>query len=115
MDPQYEAKYHRLENNHFWFVGARDLILRLMRPFGAETRVLDIGCSGGATMTCLKYHGYRNLTGIDKSARAVDWCWTIFGGMAGMNSSGNWRLRVLKSGDSRTGTVFYSVLWPSSA
>lgn len=74
MDPQYETKYHRLEKDHFWFVGGRALVLRLLRSVPKDARILDIGCSGGVMMAFLKRNGYSDLTGIDISAQAVELC-----------------------------------------
>jgi len=39
-----------------------------------DTKILDIGCSGGVLMLTLKAAGFTNLTGIDFSAEAIELC-----------------------------------------
>ena len=74
MDLTYEAKYHQLEEQHWWFAGRRDavydLIQRLQLP--ATAAILEIGCSGGPLMQRLRAAGYADLTGIDVSVPAIE-------------------------------------------
>jgi len=74
MDLTYEAKYHQLEEQHWWFAGRRDavydLIQRIQLP--ATAAILEIGCSGGPLMQRLRAAGYTDLTGIDVSAPAIE-------------------------------------------
>ena len=74
MDLTYEAKYHQLEERHWWFAGRRDavydLIQRIQLP--ATAAILEIGCSGGPLMQRLRAAGYTDLTGIDVSAPAIE-------------------------------------------
>ena len=74
MDLTYEAKYHQLEEQHWWFAGRRDavydLIQRIQLP--ATAAILEIGCSGGPLMQRLRAAGYIDLTGIDVSAPAIE-------------------------------------------
>jgi 2-polyprenyl-3-methyl-5-hydroxy-6-metoxy-1,4-benzoquinol methylase len=76
MRADFESQYHRVETEHWWFVGRRDLLVRLIRDAGAarSSRILDIGCAGGATIRRLQREGYTNVTGIDLSAEAVARC-----------------------------------------
>ena len=74
MDLTYEAKYHQLEEEHWWFASRRDavydLIQRLELP--ATAAILEIGCSGGPLMQRLRAAGYADLTGIDVSGPAIE-------------------------------------------
>ncbi len=56
----------RLEDWHFWFVGRRLLVSRLLRRYaGAEDKLgLDMGCGTGRTVRELSRDGYR-VIGLD--------------------------------------------------
>ncbi len=74
MDLTYEAKYHQLEEQHWWFAGRRaavyDAVKALQLPPGAA--ILEIGCSGGPLLQRLRAAGYTDLTGIDVSGPAIE-------------------------------------------
>ncbi|MBF9223731.1 class I SAM-dependent methyltransferase [Hymenobacter ruricola] len=74
MDLTYEAKYHQLEEEHWWFASRRDavydLIAGLQLPRTAA--ILEIGCSGGPLMQRLRAAGYTDVTGIDVSEPAIE-------------------------------------------
>ena len=74
MDVEYEKKYHRLEEDHWWFRGRRDILLQLVDKLNIKTdaAVLEIGCSGGALMAQLKKKGFTDIKGIDTSQVAVE-------------------------------------------
>jgi len=74
MDKVFEEKYHRLEGIHWWSVGRRDMILKLLSGAGKELKILDAGCAGGALLKFLAKNGYRNISGIDVSSDAVAFC-----------------------------------------
>lgn len=76
MEESFRDDYFRLEDQHWWGVGRRDAILRLLEREGvnASARVLDIGCSGGPLLSDLRERGFGALTGIDVSARAIERC-----------------------------------------
>jgi SAM-dependent methyltransferase len=76
MRPDFENLYHQVETEHWWFVGRRDLLTALLRAEGAtpESRILDVGCSAGATLRHLQGAGYRHVVGIDISAEAIERC-----------------------------------------
>lgn len=76
MDALFEDRYHRVETRHWWFAGRRDLLLRLLHAAqaGPDCRILDVGCSGGATLSELRAEGYRAVTGIDISSGAIAQC-----------------------------------------
>lgn len=73
MQVQYEALYHQLEENHWWFRGRRDSVFdqikRLKLPTSAA--ILEIGCSGGPLQQRLREAGFQHLTGIDISETAI--------------------------------------------
>ncbi|MBG8554417.1 class I SAM-dependent DNA methyltransferase [Hymenobacter guriensis] len=73
MDITYEARYHQLEEQHWWFAGRRDIVFeqiqQLRLPRTAD--ILEIGCSGGPLLLALRAAGYQHLTGIDVSDNAI--------------------------------------------
>lgn len=76
MRAEFENRYHRAETDHWWFAGRRDLLSALLRAARMDpaSRILDIGCSGGATIRRLRGDGYERVTGIDISAEAIAQC-----------------------------------------
>jgi SAM-dependent methyltransferase len=76
MDKAFESVYHQVEERHWWFQARRDMIFRTLRRYraGKESKILDIGCSGGALLGFLKQKGFNNLYGIDTSGDAINLC-----------------------------------------
>jgi len=74
MERSYAAKYHQLEENHWWFLGRRDIIYRLLKHQQKDSVILDIGCSGCALLSFLHKHGFTRLHGIDINEDAIDIC-----------------------------------------
>ena len=74
MDLTYEAKYHQLEERHWWFAGRRDAVYDLIQSLQlpVTAAILEIGCSGGPLMQRLRAAGYADLTGIDVSVPAIE-------------------------------------------
>lgn len=74
MDLTYEAKYHQLEEQHWWFASRRDAVYDLIRQLKLPTTaaILEIGCLGGPLMQRLRQQGYADVTGIDVSAPAIE-------------------------------------------
>ncbi|WP_310396150.1 class I SAM-dependent methyltransferase [Hymenobacter sp.] len=74
MDLTYEAKYHQLEEQHWWFASRRDVVYDLIRSLRlpVSAAILEIGCSGGPLMQRLSAAGYSDLTGIDVSVPAIE-------------------------------------------
>ena len=74
MDLSYEAKYHQLEEKHWWFAGRRDAVFDLIRTLRLPTTaaILEIGCSGGPLLQRLRAAGYADVTGIDVSTTAIE-------------------------------------------
>lgn len=73
MDKEFEEKYHKLEEDNWWFRGRRSLILNLFKKYNIDknAKILDIGCSGGALLKDLRQDGFSDLYGADISAEAV--------------------------------------------
>jgi len=74
MEESYASKYHKLEENHWWFLGRRDIIFKLINNYHRDTEILEVGCSGGALIRFLKERGFRRLRGIDIDERAIEIC-----------------------------------------
>ncbi len=76
MRADFESQYHRVETDHWWFVARRDLLSALVRDAGAgpASRILDVGCAGGATIHRLQRDGYAHVIGIDLSPEAIARC-----------------------------------------
>ena len=72
MQPEYEAKYHELEEQHWWFVAMREILLAMLQGVPTEAAILEIGCSGGPLLIALRRAGYTNARGIDISWVAVE-------------------------------------------
>jgi len=66
----------RLEGDYWWFVGRRDLALRLLERNlprrSSPAPVLDLGCGTGAVLSELEAR--RGTVGLDFSARALAFC-----------------------------------------
>lgn len=74
MDELYELKYHSLEEKHWWFESRRDIIFKLIQKMDKNSKILEIGCSGGPLIKFLKQNGFNNIYGIDKSKKAIELC-----------------------------------------
>lgn len=76
MKTQFEVQYHRLEENHWWFVSRRELVRKLVRRLNPDLtcHLLEIGCSGGLLIRQLQQDGYKHVTGIDISEAAIRQC-----------------------------------------
>ena len=76
MDKLYESKYHRLEDDYWWFIVRRDMIINLIKKIGINKtdKILEIGCSGGPLINFLKHSGFMNIYGIDISVDAINLC-----------------------------------------
>jgi len=77
MRPEDYLMMAQLEDNHWWYRGLRDLLIRLMRPylsgFGDASRILDLGCGSGANLRMLAdTFPTSQLYGLDISPIAVD-------------------------------------------
>lgn len=76
MEKAYEDQYHRVESDHWWFLGRRQIVRALVlgnRP-DRRCRILEMGCSGGQLIRQLQGDGYREVAGIDISPDAIALC-----------------------------------------
>jgi SAM-dependent methyltransferase len=74
MDQAYETKYHVQEDKHWWFKARRDIVLKLLQKSDPNSKILEIGCSGGPLIQALNERGYQDVHGIDISRDAIDLC-----------------------------------------
>jgi 2-polyprenyl-3-methyl-5-hydroxy-6-metoxy-1,4-benzoquinol methylase len=74
MDGAYEAKYHIQEEKHWWFETRRDIIINLLKRSDRNSKILEIGCSGGPLIQALNHLGFKNVQGIDISQQTIDLC-----------------------------------------
>lgn len=78
MDPAFETLYHRLEHDHWWFRGRRELVRQFARGLFPDrsAEVVDIGCASGQLLDELTTDGFQCPAGLDLSAAAVEACRT---------------------------------------
>lgn len=74
MDVLYASRYRKLEENHWWFLGRRDIIYKLIKDYRRDIEILEIGCSGGVLIEFLKRQGFTRLHGIDNDEKAIEIC-----------------------------------------
>ncbi len=72
MQADFADAYHALEDNHWWFIGRRDAVLRCLDGIPKNARILEVGCSGGATMDFLREQGFNDITGINIDAKGIE-------------------------------------------
>lgn len=73
MERSLHDTYQAIEATHWWFVGRRALIRRLIARYGparAQVRLLDIGCNSGLFVGNLQQAGYA-ASGCDTDAVAI--------------------------------------------
>jgi SAM-dependent methyltransferase len=74
MKKTYEEKYHKLEENNWWFLSRQEMILQLIEGTPKNAHILEVGCSGGPLLKRLNKSGWKNTTGIDISKKAIMLC-----------------------------------------
>lgn len=76
MEKAYERKRHRLEENYWLFRARREIIFKLIKKINAKSHsaILDVGCGGGHLIKFLERKGFKKISGIDISNRAVERC-----------------------------------------
>ena len=76
MDEQAFAAEATFEETHWWFVGRRRLFSREIQrmKLQKDASILDIGTSTGTNLRMLRSLGFENVTGIDPSESAREWC-----------------------------------------
>src|SRR5205085_9122760 len=75
MDTSFYREYFEIEDRHWWFVGRREILLRVLdrhlaRPTGL--RILDVGCGTGTMVEHLSRFG--EAEGVDTNADAIAFC-----------------------------------------
>jgi SAM-dependent methyltransferase len=78
MKPQDYEYLYQLEENFWWFAGMREISATLLDPIlprDSDLRILDAGCGTGGMLSWLqRYAEGREMTGIDFSATALQFC-----------------------------------------
>ena len=74
METKEYQKMYELENSHWWFVGKRLIVDRVITKFinGKKMEILDVGCGTGRMLKSLQNYG--NIIGLDFSERALAFC-----------------------------------------
>jgi len=75
VDPNAYEVVRKVEDSHWFFVARRRILARLLDGVMADldgVKALDVGCGTGATMGFLERYG--EVTGVDVSLRAVEYC-----------------------------------------
>lgn len=73
MNDKLLDRFNRIEKEHWWWEGRRELIKNLLQGRHPE-RILDIGCGTGETLTYLStLFPKAKLYGIDTSSKAVSY------------------------------------------
>jgi len=63
------------EDRLWWYNGLRDLMGFYVEKYSSkEAFIADVGCGTGRNLLYLKELDYKNLSGLDLSARAVEFC-----------------------------------------
>lgn len=74
MQESYEYMYHQIEKTHWWYLGRRELIVKLINKYyqNKNISILEVGCSSGVLLEDLRSLGFNDLTGADISTVAVN-------------------------------------------
>ena len=75
MENYLYSLFYQQENKHWWFIGRRKLIHKLIKlylPHSKPLTVLDIGCGAGKLTEELAKYG--KVIGIDNAKEAINFC-----------------------------------------
>ncbi len=66
----------KIEANHWWFVGRRQLVNHIIDAMRipSNASVLDAGTGTGTNLRLLKELGFNDVTGVDQSGDAIRFC-----------------------------------------
>jgi SAM-dependent methyltransferase len=71
-----QAVEARVEADHWWFRGRRQLLAAMIRELGIrrDARTLDVGSGTGANLSLLSELGFERVVGLDRSEEAIRYC-----------------------------------------
>jgi SAM-dependent methyltransferase len=82
VERSFYAEYFAIEDKHWWFVGRRRVLLRVLDRFVGKSegraKILDVGCGTGAMLPYLSRYG--DVQGADADEEAVRFCRLRFSG-----------------------------------
>lgn len=73
MEAKYYQKQHSCEGSHWWYLGRRQVIEKILECFtgGRSDRVLEVGCGSGGSLELLSGFGHE-LTGVELEPSAAE-------------------------------------------
>lgn len=76
MEQAVYALEAEVENNHWWFVGRRRLLSRIIAQLQLvpQSQILDVGTGTGTNLRLLQQLGFADVTGLDFSDDAIYFC-----------------------------------------
>lgn len=76
METSAQAVEARVEADHWWFRGRRQLLAAMIRELGiqSDARTLDVGSGTGANLRLLAELGFERALGLDRSEEAIRYC-----------------------------------------
>jgi SAM-dependent methyltransferase len=77
MQKDFYAEYFKIEDRHWWFVGRRKIILRLLKkhlPASEHSmlQIVDVGCGTGTMLRHLMRFGHAQ--GLEADSEAIQFC-----------------------------------------
>src|SRR4030095_1920056 len=77
MQKEFYGDYFKIEDRHWWFVGRRKIILRLLKkhlPASEHSmlQIVDVGCGTGTMLRHLMRFGHAQ--GLEADSEAIQFC-----------------------------------------